>query len=132
MQALCRNGVRSQLATRRLYHAVLISSRVHECSMSWLRCGVPAWPPTLQTQLEIDRALEQDATVFEYDAVYDEIQQQKPAVKKATEKAVRDRKACSPSALNARASQSLLFMMTSYLRRVARRLRPSLPLATRW
>lgn len=30
-----------------------------------------------QTKLEIQKALEEDATVYEYDSIYDEMQQQK-------------------------------------------------------
>lgn len=34
-------------------------------------------PPFFQTKLEIQKALEEDATVYEYDSIYDEMQQQK-------------------------------------------------------
>lgn len=47
---------------------------------------------SIQTQIEIQKALKDDPTVYEYDAVYDEMEEKKKAVNvKVPEK---DRKVC--------------------------------------
>jgi hypothetical protein len=49
----------------------------------------------LQTQLEIDRALEADPTVYEYDSIYDTMQEKKAQQVSATSsKAKVDKKVC--------------------------------------
>lgn len=52
-------------------------------------------PFLLQTQLEIDRALESDPTVYEYDSIYDTMQEKKAQQVSATSsKAKVDKKVC--------------------------------------
>ena len=49
----------------------------------------------LQTQLEIDKALEADPTVYEYDSIYDTMQEKKAQqVSANSSKAKVDRKVC--------------------------------------